>query len=331
MDIGLSRRDFLAGTSAAAGFGGTPALAQARTALTVMAFPGHSNLSVFSAQHKGFFARRGLAVELKFTPNSGALREGLAKGEHHIAHAGVDNAVAMVEQAKADAVIVTGGDNGFNTIFVQPEIGSLAEIRGKTIAVDAPNTAYALLLYKVLKDAGLGRGDYQVRPVGGSPERLAALRQDKNLAAAVLFPPFSFQAQEAGLKDMGPAARVVGAYQAEGAFVMRDWAKANGEVLVRYIAALIEGRRWALDPANRSEATGLLAERLRLSPEIAAKTFAVISHPTAGMAKDAKFDLEGFRNVLKLRAEIEGQWGGIPPAPERYFDLSYYDRALANL
>jgi hypothetical protein len=49
------------------------------------------------------------------------------------------------------------------------------------------------------------------------------------------------------------------------------------------------------------------------------------------MAKDAKFDMAGFRNVLKLRAEIEGQWGGNPPPPEKYLDLSYYDRAIASL
>jgi hypothetical protein len=38
-----------------------------------------------------------------------------------------------------------------------------------------------------------------------------------------------------------------------------------------------------------------------------------------------------FKNVLKLRAEIEGQWGGKPPAPDKYIDLSYYNKALAGL
>jgi hypothetical protein len=47
--------------------------------------------------------------------------------------------------------------------------------------------------------------------------------------------------------------------------------------------------------------------------------------------KDAKLDMQGFRNVLKLRAEIEGQWGGNPPQPEKYIDLSYYDEALTNI
>ena len=45
-------------------------------------------------------------------------------------------------------------------------------------------------------------------------------------------------------------------------------------------------------------------------------------------AKDGRFDLEGFNTVLKLRAE----WAGSPLAkPEKYYDLSYYQKALAGL
>ena len=42
-------------------------------------------------------------------------------------------------------------------------------------------------------------------------------------------------------------------------------------------------------------------------------------------------DMEGFKNVLALRAEIEGSWGGKAPAPDRYVDLSYYDAAMKRL
>ncbi len=51
--------------------------------------------------------------------------------------------------------------------------------------------------------------------------------------------------------------------------------------------------------------------------------------PAGGLTPDARLDLDGFRNVLALRAELEGQWGGRPPALERYYDLQYYRRALA--
>ena len=306
--------------------------AAAQTRLKVMVFPGLSNLPIFAAQHKDLFAKQGLAIELLNTPNSDVLRNGLAKGDHQIAHAAVDNAVAMVELAKADVVIVTGGDNGFNRIFVQPEINGYADLRGKAVVVDAPNTAYALLLYKVLKDHGLNKGDYTVRPIGGTTARLEAMTKDKaNAAAGVLNPPYSFRAAEAGLKDMGSAATAIGAYQAGGAFVMREWAKANSDTLLRYIKAYIEGTRWALDPANKDEVIALLAERLKLAPQIAAQSYAVAVNPAEGIAKDVRLDMAGFNNTLKLRAEIEGQWGGHAPPAEKYIDLSYYDRALSSI
>jgi ABC-type nitrate/sulfonate/bicarbonate transport system substrate-binding protein len=327
----LAMRRSMIGMLACAMILGAMSAAAAQTQLKVMVFPGLSNVPIFAAQHKNLFAKHGLAIELLNTPNSDVLRNGLAKGDHQIAHAAVDNAVAMVELAKADVAIVTGGDNGFNRIFVQPEINGYAELRGKTVVVDAPNTAYALLLYKVLKDSGLNKGDYVVKPVGGTTARLDAMTKDKANAAGVLNPPFSFRAKEAGLKDMGPAAKAIGAYQAGGAFVMRDWAKANSDTLVRYISAYVEGTRWALDPANKAEAIALIAERLKLTPQVAAQTYAVATDPPDNIAKDAKFDMAGFRNVLKLRAEIEGQWGGNAPPPDKYVDLSYYDRALASI
>lgn len=336
MRIRSTRRGMLLGGSASAALGivagrAPNASAQGLTKLKVMAFPGMTNFPIFAAEHKGLFAGHGLAVELLNTPNSQVQRDGLARGEHQIIHSAADNAIAMLELAKIDVAIVTGGDHGFNRIFVQPEIDSLADLRGKTVVVDAPNTAFALLLYKALKDSGLNKGDYAVNPVGGTTERLTAMKTDKAKAAAgVLGLPFIFQAAAAGLKDMGAAKRSIGAYQSDCTIVTREWARANYDTLVRYIRAIVEGRRWLLSSANKTEAVQLLVDRLKLTPEIAARAYAIVTDPVEGMAKDAKFDMEGFKNVLKLRAEIEGQWGGIAPPPDRYIDMSYYDRALGN-
>jgi hypothetical protein len=51
--------------------------------------------------------------------------------------------------------------------------------------------------------------------------------------------------------------------------------------------------------------------------------------PKGALAKDARFDMEGFRNVLRIRAEIEG--GDADAAPAKYLDMSYYERALSGL
>lgn len=299
--------------------------------LQVIVFEGVQNLPLFAAQEKGFFAGRGLDVAIEFTPNSWTLRDGLADGRFQIAHTAVDNAIAMVELAGKGVAVVMGGDNGFNAAYVQPEIASFADLRGRTVLVDAPDTAFALVLYRILEKHGLRRGDYEVKSVGATPLRLAELRRDRTAAAAILNLPFRILAEREGLKKLGEAVDEIGPYLSTAGFVMRPWGEANGDVLVRYIAAYVEGLRWALDPENRTEAIGLLAERLRLPPDVAAEAYGIASAPKTGLAPDAAVDVAGLRNVLKLRAEIQGQWGGTPPSPDRYLDLSYHARALAGL
>jgi hypothetical protein len=75
----------------------------------------------------------------------------------------------------------------------------------------------------------------------------------------------------------------------------------------------------------------MLAERMKLEPAIAERTIELMSDPKFGLTPYARFDMRGFKNVLALRAEIEGDWSGKPPPPERYVDLTYYQRARKRL
>ncbi len=327
MQFGRLAAAAIAAAFAVAAVAPRPACAE-ETKLTVMAFIGIQNLPIWAAQSQGFFAKRGLSVDLKVAPGSEVLRQGLAEGKWQIGHAAFDNAVAMVDVAKVDIVGVIGGDNSFNHLIVQPEIASIKDLRGKTVVVDALNTAYAFQLYDILDKNGLHKGDYTPKSVGATFKRLAAMQQDKTAAAAILNAPFSILAVKSGLKDMGPVMKVIGPYQATAGFTLRSWAKEHPDTLVKYLQAYIEGLRWSLDPKNKDAATALLAERLKLTPDIAAQCYALTADPVNGPAKDGKFDMAGFKNVLALRAKFEG---GTPPAPEKYLDLSYYQKALAGL
>ena len=297
--------------------------------LRVNLFRGSSNIPIYMALETGAFARRNIQVALEFTPNSNAQREGLAAGRFDIAQAAVDNAVAMIEVAKADAVIVAGGDGGMNELMVRPEIRSIADLKGRAYAVDAPNTAYALVGRKILKNADLVDGrDYQLALLGGAEGRTKAL--DTPAAAATLLnPPWTFIARERGAHSLGTTAQLFGPYQAQGLFVMRPWAAANGAALERFLTAFIEGCRAAQDPRKKELTLQVLARELKLDRRTAELTYQQLSS-AGGLAKDCALDMQGFRNVLALRAEIEGQWGGQAPAPGRFLDLGFYERALRH-
>ena len=295
--------------------------------LAVMVFPGTQTLPLFAAQARGLFAKRGLAVDLHPAPNSAEQRQGLAAGRYQIVHGAADQAVALVEDGGAEAVIVAGGDDGFNHLFVQPEIRTLADLRGKTVAADVANTGWSFVLYRMLRQHGLDRADYAVAEVGAPFRRFAAMRDD-HMAAAILNPPFAIHARDAGLRDTGAVVDTIGPYLGTVPYVLRGWAEANAATLVAYLQASIEGLRWVLAPENRDAAIALYAERLNVTPAIAAEMYRLAADPALGFARDAAFDHAGFVNVLALRGEAESRT--LRP-PESYIDLSYYRQALAAL
>jgi ABC-type nitrate/sulfonate/bicarbonate transport system substrate-binding protein len=299
------------------------------TLVRVNTFPTARSLPFFVGVDKGLFARHGIRLEFEFTESSSAQRQGLAAGKFEIVHSAVDNALAMIEVAKVDVVIVSGGDGGTNEFIVGRDIANFADIRGKALVTDAPNTAYALQAKKILLKHGLKDGvDYRINAVGAGPFRLKAMLEGGDNAAAIMNLPFSAQCLEAGLKSLGRTVDLLGPYQAGGAFVLRAWANANPEILERYLAGYIDSLRWVLDKTNREEAIALLMSKRNLSRSLATRSYDLMVEPGFGFNPDAKLNVEGFDNVLKLRQEVEG---GPMPNPAKYLDLSYYDRAIKRL
>src|SRR5262245_14580093 len=109
---------------AAATLPAAPGHAAELAQLRVNAFPNAKALPLHAGIAKGIFARHGLEVALQLTENSKSQREGLAAGKFDIAQAALDNAVAMIEVAKQDVVILSGGDSGMNEFIVQPELAA---------------------------------------------------------------------------------------------------------------------------------------------------------------------------------------------------------------
>lgn len=299
--------------------------------LRINLFRGSSNIPIYMAIEKGYFARRGITTLLEFTPNSAQQRAGLAAGKFDIAQAAVDNAVAMSAAEGQQVVIVAGGDLGMNELIASQDIGKPADLRGRTLVVDAPNTAYALIGRKILKNAGLATGnDYRLDALGGSESRTKAMATLAG-AATVLNPPWNLIAKDRGAKSLGSTAELYGPYQAQGIFVMREWAARNASAMERFLAAYIEGCRATQDPSQRALTLTVLSRELKLDARIAELTYKELNTAGSGMSKDCALDQQGFKNVLALRAEMEGQWDGKAPAPGQFLDLGYYMRALRSL
>src|SRR5216684_3229923 len=270
----------LMGSSA---FAQTPS-AQKIKVLTLLGRP----LQFVVADRQGIFAKYGVEVETESLPNSDVLRANLAAGKGDLAYLAVDNAVAMVELSHQDVIIVMGGEGSQNELMAQPEIKSVKDLQGKTLIVDAPNTAYALQMKKILLLNGMQAGkDYEMKPFGATPARLAAMREHKEYAGSMLGPPTSIAAKRGGFVSLGTVQELIGAYQAAGYFTLRKWAQENRQALTNYLAACIEAQRWLMTPANKQEVIELMGKESHLAADVAAETYeSLMTHP-GGYEKNA--------------------------------------------
>lgn len=106
-------------------------------------FGGAGNLPLLVAEERGYFARNGLAIELVPTANSADQLRGLIDGRWQIVHTSPDNLLAGSERVNVELVAWLGARNGPLTLVSQPPIRSVAELRGRSLAVDALDTGYA--------------------------------------------------------------------------------------------------------------------------------------------------------------------------------------------
>src|ERR1017187_3777740 len=95
----------------AKGFPQTPAPPKV-SVLTLLGRP----IQFTVAAKQGYFAKYGIEVDTNNKKNSDELRADLAAGKGDLAYLAVDNAVAMVELAKVDVVIVMGGEGSQNEL-----------------------------------------------------------------------------------------------------------------------------------------------------------------------------------------------------------------------
>jgi ABC-type nitrate/sulfonate/bicarbonate transport system substrate-binding protein len=302
--------------------------------LRVVAFAGGWNLPLWAAQRQGFFEQQGLAVQLSYTAGSAALVDGLMKGRYDIALAAIDNLVAYQEGQgdgppleDPDLVAVMGVDHGFLSVVAQAPLRTMADLRGRTLAVDSLNTGFAFVLRALLQASGVADTEVTLVRGGATELRFAGLVAG-TYDATLLRTPFDIVAAERGLHVLATA-DTLGPYLGTSGFVRRSWARGHEAALIGFLRAYRQAMQWLVDPANRRGGEALLMANLHdMTPALAQRAAATLLAERGGLLRDLGIDPAGLGTVLALRAKY-----GQPPRPlgdvDRYVDLSYRARALA--
>jgi len=311
------------------------AQAPAPTPLRVIAFDGGWNLPVWAAQRQGFFEAQGVSVQLSYTPTSVFLITSLMDGKFDVALALMDNVVAYQEgqgEAKIavapDLFAFLGGDGGFASIVAAPTVKSFAELKGKTVSVDAMTTGFAFLTREILARNGLAETDVSIVRAGGTANRYRELLAGKN-DATMLRTPFELLARERGFNQLA-IAESLGAYQGTVGFSQRSWAASHEKELVGFLRGYRAGVDWIYDRANREIVEAILVANIRdMTPALAKRSYDLLLADKGGITRDVALDIEGIRTVLALRSKYAVPQKALSD-PMKYVDLGYYNKAFAK-
>ena len=312
-----------------------PAFAQIPSEVTVNVFPGGFNWAIYVAQERGLFENNGIRVKVQATPGSVAQMTGLSEGKFDIAMTAVDNIVAYVEgQGEApigpqsEFFAFMGSDSGFLSLVTAPNVKAIADLKGRTLSVDALTTGYAFVLLDILLRNGLHDGDYSVDQVGGMVQRWTALRERKQ-DGTMLSTPYNILAKAEGFTQLAQATKVIGHYQGNVAAARRSWAAANKDKVIAYIRGYVAAIDWLYDRSNRDEAVQLLRKNLpQMSQDLAERSYDELLAPEDGFFRQGRMDMEGLKTVLDLRGRY-GKPAKLLGDPMKYYDPAFHAAAIA--
>jgi NitT/TauT family transport system substrate-binding protein len=216
---------------------------------TVAVVPAVDSAGFFVALYEGLFARHGLHVHFIPAVSSETVLGAQQAGRTGISCGNYVSYIQAQEQHKADLYIFAEGsvmEPGTQGLYVMPgsKIRDLAELKGRTIAVNAPRNILYLLAASALADDGIPPSQVRfVIPPGGFPAMLAWLKADR-ADAAVLPEPFASIAELSmgvtPLIDLDQGATL--SFPVQGCAVTRAWARAHPRTLAAFRAAFEQGQ-----------------------------------------------------------------------------------------
>ncbi|MGH3758316.1 ABC transporter substrate-binding protein [Actinophytocola sp.] len=214
-------------------------------------------------------------------------------------------------------------------IFAKKEIADPADLAGKRIAIQAPNTSSAILVNAVLEQYQIDPGQVSIVQSGGDSERMAALLSGQVDAALGGVENIPIIDRDPKLHRLVSLADIVPDVLGSGWFATAGIIEERPDDLTKVLTAYTKGMRYALD--HLDEATALAMERLKSAAE---------DEPDVAEAIKAHRDLKIINPDLgwtdkqveatqELNVAIQAQKAVIPAADVT--DTSFVDKVIAEL
>jgi ABC-type nitrate/sulfonate/bicarbonate transport system substrate-binding protein len=278
------------------------------TTLKILGFEGAFNLPFWVGENQHLFEKYGLSASLEYVKGSIDMINRMNAGEAHIALTSVDNVIAYTngqgetaDGSARDLVAFMGGDHGFLSLVARPDVTSVRELKGKTLAVDAMTTGFAFVLREILLLNDMTADVVKFDAAGGTGNRYRALVAGEHDATLVRT-PFEKLAERQGFRTLASGATLFPGYLGTVGAVLASWASANRAQLISFILAYREALNWIFEPLNAPACCALLrAQFPELSDTDARAVLDDLVHPTHGLIRDMEIEDAGLALVSRIR------------------------------
>jgi ABC-type nitrate/sulfonate/bicarbonate transport system substrate-binding protein len=255
------------------------------------------------ATSSGRLSAAGLEVTEHPVPSSPAQFRSLVDGELQVALTSPDNVLAYRFNPHnplgelLDARIVGAVDRALGLgLYARPGLTADA-LRGARLGVDVPQSGFALALYALAERLGMTRDEYDVVPLGSTPQRLQALLAGECDATMLnagneLLAEAAGCVRLAGVSDhfspyLGTVVAVVGERHLTTARLLADALTETGDAL---LAGDLDAE--ALEAAQR---------RLRLDASLARRYVDRLRSADEGLVAGGLVDPAALRTLVDLR------------------------------
>lgn len=231
-----------------------------------------TNGPLWIAKETNLFKKHNLDAQLIYIPGGTIIIQSMLAGEANVANMAPPAAMAAWVRGADLAVVASGVNRLLETVVTSTQISSPQELKGKRIGISRYGSLTDAALREALRHYNLSPDkDVTIVQAGGEGERLAALTA-RALDGAMLSGDQRFQAEKLGFHVVIDLSKLPIEYPNNGIIVRKEFARANRDVVKRFLKAWIEGTK--IFKTDREVSLKVLGKYLRTKDaEILAKSY----------------------------------------------------------
>ena len=219
---------------------------------------------LYMASKRDFAGTLGLKLDFVQLKNDAIALKALLAGELDSYEGGAGGAMVAASRGADVRIVGCTWLAAPHGVYVRPNIASMADLKGKSVAVSTPGTFPEIFARAAFEKAGIAIADVRLAAMGSDTDRYKALLAGV-VDGAIITNEFVPISAKAGIRDLMPAAEVMPNFTRICLEMTGKTLTSRRDDAVRFIAAEIEALRYAM--SHRDDTIRLTHEITGAKPD----------------------------------------------------------------